>query len=71
VGVASQGGGPSECGRLLGLLGQPGGVTSGTRSDGMGLGCVSAAGLLVWLSSPPYSDSAEAVSIQRVCGCLE
>jgi hypothetical protein len=71
VGVASQGGSASECGRLLGLLGLPGTVQTGTRSDGIGLGCVVALGLHIWLSSPPYSDSARFANIQLVCGCLE
>jgi collagen type III alpha len=71
VGVTSQGGSASECGRLLGLLGLPGTVQTGTRSDGIGLGCVVALGLHIWLSSPPYSDSARFANIQLVCGCLE
>jgi hypothetical protein len=71
VGVTSQGGSSRECSRLFGLLGMSGPMLSGTRSDGMGLGCVLAEGLHIWLSSPPYSDTAQAAKIQLVCGCLE
>jgi hypothetical protein len=71
VGIASQGGSASECGRLLGLLGQSGTVYPGTRADAEGLGCVLALGYHVWLTSPAYSDNAKYAGIQSVCGCLE
>jgi hypothetical protein len=70
VGNASQGGSADECARLFGLLGATGSVLTGTRSDGQGLGCCALPGMHVYLTSPPYSDSAKYGGIQVVCGCV-
>jgi hypothetical protein len=70
IGVASQGGSPEECGRLFGLLGVSGPVVSGTRSDAVGVGCFTLLGLHVYLTAPPYADSARYSGAQIVCGCV-
>ena len=71
VGTTSQGGSLTECGALLGLLGVNGAPTSGTRSDGIGLGCHVYSAVPWWLSAPNFSVSASHASAQLVCGCSQ
>jgi hypothetical protein len=71
VGTASQGGSLSECTTLLGLLGASGAPASGTRSDGLGLGCHIYNAAPWWLSAPNFSVSASHASAKLVCGCAQ
>jgi hypothetical protein len=72
VGTTVQGGSISECRTLFGLLGMKGELESGTRSDGLGLGChMVQTSALWWLSSPSFSVSAGAATIRLVCGCTQ
>jgi hypothetical protein len=69
VGTGSQGGHLKDCESLLGLLGVTGKPTTGSRSDGLGLGCHIWGAMAYWLTTPAYSASASSASAQRVCGC--
>jgi hypothetical protein len=71
TGTASQGGSLSECAILFGLLGVSGVPASGSRSDGLGLGCHLYNTALWWLSSPNFNASASHASAKLVCGCTQ
>jgi hypothetical protein len=72
VGTTIQGGSLAECSVLLGLLGIGETPANGTRSDGLGLGCLFYQGAtLWWLSSPNFSSTASESSSRLVCGCTK
>jgi len=75
VGSPAQGGSLAECTRLMRLLGLGGSVNSGTRSDGVGLGChdfpSATSSYYYWLSSPDFSNNAKMVQVRIVCGCMQ
>jgi hypothetical protein len=71
VGTASQGGSLFECEILLGLLGVSDAPASGSRSDGLGLGCHLYSAAPWWLSSPNFSTAASHASAKLVCGCTQ
>jgi hypothetical protein len=74
VGTSSQGGSADKCALLLGLLGLSPNPTSGSRSDGLGLGChvyQSQPPSLWWLTSPNFSVTASYTTVRVVCGCTQ
>ena len=70
VGTSTQGGSAAKCGLIFGLLGIDTTPKSGTRSDGLGLGChfYQTTGYW-WLSSPAFSVTASQGNSSLVCGC--
>jgi len=72
VGTTAQGGSATECKTLFGLLGTTGNVQTGSRPDGLGLGChLVQNNALWWLSSPNFSESAGTGNTRVVCGCTK
>jgi hypothetical protein len=69
VGTVAQGGNVTECAAILSLLGVAQAPTSGTRTDGTGLGCHVFSGQPWWLSSPAFSTSASNMNARIACGC--
>jgi hypothetical protein len=75
VGTAAQKGSPTECSRLLGLLGT-GGEVQPVALPGLsqGLGChvsPTQTPTYRWVSSPAYNDNASDPAAQLLCGCLQ
>jgi len=71
VGTQAQGGSLQQCATLLALLGVSQSLSSGTRSDGAGLGCHVYQSAPWWLTSPAFSPSASNPATRIVCGCTE
>ncbi len=71
VGTEAQGGSVETCATVLDVLGWPGEVESGSRSDGQGLGChVFGTDLaLWWLRSPDLDAAALHEKAMRACIC--
>ena len=70
VGVAAEGGTLARCDMLLDLLVGPGETMSGTRADGMALGCHLYEGVRWWLNSGPLLDPLVSERFaQLVCSC--
>jgi len=71
VGTTAQGGSMLECTAILMALGVLQVPSSGTRTDGSGLGCHLFSGSPWWLSSPAFSASASDPGARIVCGCTQ
>jgi len=71
VGTTAQGGSMLECTAILLGLGVLQIPSSGTRTNGSGLGCHLYDGAPWWLNSPAFSESASDPSARIVCGCAE
>jgi hypothetical protein len=70
IGAASQGGSPEQCGKILRALGVWQSVHTGSRSDGLGLGCHRwNDGEPWWLKDTEFDASAKKAEAERVCAC--
>jgi len=69
VGTTAQGGSLEKCTTLANLLGLNQKPVSGSRNDGLGLGCHVYLGVPWWLSSPAFSTGASLANSRLVCGC--
>lgn len=70
VGTAAQGGSAEKCAQILRALGVSKKVSTGSRSDGLGLGCHRwSDGATWWLNDPVFDAAAQTSPAERVCAC--